>query len=173
MKTLIVSLFALTLNATNVFAADLYLVEPMVCRGEIIGNPREMHPSYAQLLMVVTSFKSTRRDGSLADSLEIRNDYAARGEKMDPETANFGEVWQRSPMYVKGDSVFHPSVSGRDDQLKLKIRSKVINRNGTETHTLTGYLSTEGDVAGRKGYQLECKAVVVENVKRVDDNTRR
>lgn len=173
MKILIISALALV-TSFPAFAAEKYFVQNMVCKGEIDGNPREMHPSYTQILMVFTSFKSTRRDGSLADSLEVKNDYAGPGEKLDENSARFGEVWQMGPLYKSGQRVFRKSLSGRDDDLNLTVKY-VQHRRGANVEILEGYWSTDGDVANRKGYKLRCTANVVseDEIKRIDDNTAR
>lgn len=174
MKTLVLAAFALAFGATDVFAAsELYFVQDMECRGTVEGGAHS-GADYSQILMVFTSFKSTRRDGTLANSLEIKNDYAKLGEKMDPETANWGEIWQGAPLRKAGQKVFRKSLSGRDDDLELTVKY-VQHRRGAQVEILEGFWSTEGDVGGRKGYNLRCTAHVVgeDEIKRIDDNTAR
>lgn len=162
------SLSALMVLATlPAFATDHYLVEPMLCQGKIFGDNSRVHPDYSQVLMKFTSFKSTRKDGTLVDSLQVENAYFGPDEIISPEAAEFVEAWYMGPLKKAGNRVFRADLSGRDDDLELKVISA---KDGTET--LEGTYSDPGSVAGSYGYKLTCEATITDKPSRVDNFAR-
>ena len=156
----------LALAALPAIAPDAYLVEPMLCQGRIFGDTSKVHPDYSQVLMKFTSFKSTRKDGSLADSLQIENAYFGPDETVQPESAQFVETWYTGPLKKKGGQVTRASLSGRSDRLELKVLATT-----GHTEKLEGEYVIPHGVTGPYGYRLDCTATVVENPSRVDNFT--
>ena len=164
-KILLLSLIAFSAKA------ELYTVDPMICKGKLIGDTTQVHTSYTKLLQKFESFQSTRRDGTLANSLEVSNSYASPGERLDVSTASWGEVWQMGPLSLKGKNVVRKDLSGRGDDLALTITgTKTVN--GKRVDTLKGTWMNPNSVAGSYGYQLECQATVVKTPSRRDDCRR-
>jgi hypothetical protein len=74
------------------------------------------------------------------------------------------------PLYNEGKRVFHTELSGRNDELELKVIStKQIN--GQRKEVLKGSWSLVGTTVGYYTYNLECTATVFDSPKRVDDFT--
>ena len=159
-------LFSMGVYADN----PLYLVEPMACEGTITGDISNVHPDYHKMRMVLTSLLSTRHDGSRANSLEVQNFYASPDEEFDVEDYA-SEVWYMGPLRQRGKkTVYRNDLSGRDDNLRLRITSSN-TKNGVRTDQLKGSLGRPNTVAGSYGYNLKCKANIVEKPSRVDDFT--
>jgi hypothetical protein len=166
---MLTSLSALLALATlPAIASDAYLVEPMLCQGRIFGDTSRVHPDYSQVLMRFISFKSTRKDGSLADSLQIENAYFGPEETVLLDSADFVETWYTGPLRKKGDQVNRSALSGHGDGLELKVSAT----NGNTEKLEGDYLIPHG-VTGSYGYHLSCTATVVENPSRVDNFTAR
>lgn len=150
---------------------DLYLVESMTCTGKINKKPDYMHTDYVSIAMKFTSFQSKRKDGSVADSLEIRYKYT--GQKLaKPDFENLKGVWFASPLRKIGDEVYRDDMTGHDEDLELKVTS-TDSRDGKTIENLVGTWN-RGD--GRPGgylYNLECQANVVQKVSRIDDRASR
>jgi len=164
MKTL---LAVLTLATVLPSYAGLYTVDPMICRGKLLPNTR-VHESYTELLQRFVSFSSTRRNGTLAPSLEVSNVYGNPGQVISA-TADGQEVWQLKPLRLNGNKVTHPDFVG---ELQLTIvSSKTVG--GKRTDTLRGNWIQSGSVVGGHGYELNCTANVVKTPSRVDDMTCR
>jgi hypothetical protein len=158
----------LALATVPVSAAENYLVEPMLCEGRIYGDTSRISPDYFQVLMKFTSFKSTRKEGGLADSLQVENAYFGPGETIIPEQADFMETWYMGPLKKSGARVYRSSLTGRGDDLELKV----ISTSGS-AEILEGNFENPHTVAGAHGYKLKCKSKVVETPSRIDDNTSR
>lgn len=147
--------------------ADLYVVDPMICRGKLMPNAR-VHESYTELLQKFESFTSMRRNGTPAPSLEVSNAYGNPGEQLEEASARWGEVWQMAPLRVKGNKVTHPNFVGT---LDLTITSSK-TAGGTRTDTLTGVWFQGDSVAGGHGYNVTCTANVVKTPARTVDCRR-
>jgi hypothetical protein len=165
----IVVVFSMLLSA-QAFADSFYLVEPMICKGKRFGA-QQASDDYAQLVIRFTSFRSTRRDGTLANSLQVETFYFAPDEDTTIDADSAGERWHLSPLRRDGSRVYHPSLSGRDDRLELRILESS-RRQGAVTHTLVGQYIVSGSVVGDYAYKLSCVARVVKTPSRVDDYTR-
>ena len=175
MKSLVLSALAFVLAAPAFAASEVYYVQPMNCVGLVQGDTSRISDDYTQILMKFTSFKSTRRDGSLADSLEIQNAYFGPNEKVEEnEKTWWAEGWHGAPLRKNGNRVFRKSLSGRDDDLNLTVK-QVKNVRGERVEILEGFYDNGDDVGGTKGYKLRCEATVVseDEIKRIDDATRR
>ena len=175
MKTLVLSTLALAFGTQAFAASEIYYVQSMKCEGLVQGDTSRISDDYTKILMKFTSFKSTRRDGSLADSLEIQNAYFGPNEKVEEtENTRWAEGWHGAPLRKSGQRVFRKSLSGRDDDLNLTVKY-VQHRRGARIEILEGFYDNGDDVGGTKGYKLRCTANVVseDEVKRIDDNTRR
>ena len=144
--------------------AGLYIVDPMICRGQLLPSSGA-HESYTVLLQKFESFRSTRRNGTLAPSLEVSNTYGNPGEVINERTAVGQEVWQLAPLRVTGNKVTHPSFVG---ELDLTI-TQTVTRNGKRTDTLRGTWLQSGSVVSGHGYNLTCTAKVVAVPTRTDD----
>lgn len=164
--------FAQDFDLNAVSTDNLYLVEPMICIGLIDKQPSSMNNDYRQILMKLVSFKSKRTNGTFANSLEVNNDYAPKTVKMDPESDNYSEQWYMGPLSIQGDKVIRKNLSGRNDDLNLKITSRTV-KNGKVTHELSGTYGLEGTVVGSYKYNMKCTATVVTEPSRRDDNTSR
>ncbi|MEY4630777.1 MAG: hypothetical protein RIQ81_897 [Pseudomonadota bacterium] len=134
-----------------------YLVEPMVCVGLIKSKPAGMHPDYEGILMKFQSFKSKRRDGRWVDSLEVQNRYFQRDADIPDSEGPFGESWYMGPLYSDGKVVTRESLSGRGDNLNLRLvgKDKV---GGRTVHKLKGTYGVKGSVVGSYTYELTCEA---------------
>lgn len=147
-------------------SSPIYKVEPMLCAGTIAKKPAGMNSDYEQILMKLVSFKSKRSDGVWVDSLEVSNAYFKRSETIDMDTDNFGEVWYMGPLSLKGKQVSRSNLSGRGDNLALKIVG-----TGSKD-TLEGTYSLKGTVVGDYTYNMKCTANPVREPSRRDDNTK-
>lgn len=170
MKTAILTLI-LTLATSAAFASELYIVEPMNCRGEIYGNTDQVHPSYTQLALTLNSARSVRRDQTFADSLEVSEDYAGLGEEVVFNHKAGSGGWYMGPLIVEGKNVTRKNLSNRGDDLNLKIVSSR-RKNGQRFDKLVGTWFQEGSVAGAHGYKLTCIAQVVREAELVIDMTK-
>lgn len=166
MKRIATAILA-TVIASSAQAAT-YLVEPMLCGGRIEKRPGEIHPDYSKILMKFVSFKSKRTDGQWVDSLSVSNDYFGPNEPIDYDTEHFGEEWFMGPLSISGKQVSRKSLSGRNDDLNLKIKNS-IRQNGKRIDTLEGTYAP--NKSGSYVYKLNCKATVVTEPSRRDDNT--
>lgn len=157
MKAILVSLTVL-MSVQAMAAERMYLVEPMKCVSTLTSKNKGMAKGYEKENMTFTSMKSTRRDGSLASVLEIERDFASNG--------------YMSPLFISDDGVIKKEIGSYDETIVLKVvKSEVVN--GQRIDTLKGTMSAKGTVVGNTTHSLDCKAVVVNKVKRVDDFTAR
>ena len=162
----------LCLNVTA-FAAEsrLYFVEPMQCTGEIYGETARVPKGFYKIHIQLVSFKSTRLDGSLANSLEVAMNFYHMEEAIDLNASEFDDILYMGPLVKSDDKVKRKSLSGRNDHLDLKIseRSRV---EGKRVDHLTGTYFIPESAEGAYGYKLECEARVVRTPTRVDDFRR-
>lgn len=149
-----------------------YITDPMYCAGKIIGNSRHVHSDYSQILVKYSTFFSVRRDRSKALSLEVSNAYFGPTEKIDVTKASYGEVWYMAPLAIDGNLVFRTSLSGREDDLNLKVVGSRSTRNG-RVDQLVGTWMLPNTPAGSYGYALKCEARVVSTPTRIIDLTRK
>lgn len=153
-----------------------YHVQSMICVGTITSQTNNrVDPSYSRIGIKLTSFKSTRKHGTLADSLEWINTYANPGEKLDLNFKNYSERWYLSPLYINDyGEVYKLDVSGRGENLRLKIFESKSARgtNVLRKDILIGSLSNPNSVAGSYGYALNCEAIVVSQPQLIMDFTR-
>jgi len=147
-----------------------YFVEPMTCIGGL-QDPEAYRgaDSYRAIKMIFTSFKSTRIDGSLADSLEVRNFYGKTIKEVE-SSERYGEEFHMGPLRKDQSQVYRQELSGRDDDVVLEIK-KTVREDGVRTDTLEGTYTLEGTTIGDYGYDLKCTAHVVKTPSRVDDFT--
>ncbi len=158
-------------SVSQAFADTPYIVEPMICKGKIYGNTEQVHSSYAQILIKLNTFYSKRKDGSLALSLNVQNDYAYENTRMDAKTASWGESWFMGPMTRNGNKI-NPKELTPFHKLSLKvIESKVLD-DGRLFQVLNGILEIKNSPAGSYGYRLKCKAIVVKKPSGVMDLTK-
>lgn len=170
MKNTVLSI-ALALTGSLAQAGSLYLVEPMKCIGTKVGGGN-VHPSFAQVAMTLTSFRSMRRDGSLANSLQVSNVYFNPAEKV-----VFGqpgqEEWFLSPLKLTDSEVSHLSLGSPNESLRLHIVSRGSEYLGRRTDKLEGTWGRPGSVAGDYSYSLKCQAIVVAKASKILDYTNR
>lgn len=134
------------------FAAKL-LVEPMTCKAV-----QTSEDGYGNFTMTFLSFKSTKRDGSLVDSLEIQRPSHSDG--------------YYSPLYISDQGVITKNLGGFDEKLRLTaVDYDPDNEDYPYTLKLKGKLTAKGTVVGDTSYRLTCTATVVDTVKRIDDAT--
>lgn len=159
------------MSPTHALADTPYIVEPMICKGKIFGNTAQVHPSYAQIMMKFNNFYSTRKDGSLALSLNVQNDYAPEGYRMDEDNASWVESWFMGPITRDGNEI-NDKVLVSFQTLKLKITQSRELEDGRKLQILDGLLLIKYGSVGNYGYRLKCKAIVVKQPSGVMDLTR-
>ncbi len=157
--------FAKTTRKPASSIGDLYLVEPMLCSGKVASKPASMQEDYVNITMQFTSFLAKRKDGSFANSLEVKNGYGSNSSVGD-------EVWYMSPLRKINQTVHHDALSGRNDELDLTIE-KTETKGGQTVQTLRGTWAPDGTVVGNYTYNLNCTATLVKKPSRVDDLTRK
>jgi hypothetical protein len=159
-------------SVSQAFAAVPYFVEPMNCKGKIVGNTGQVHSSYFQIGMQLKSFLSRRADGKLASSLEVKNSYFGPHERVVFDPEHYSEQWFMGPLAREGKHVVRKNLSGRGDDLKLTVVETRVN-GGLKRERLVGTYMNPNSVAGSYGYELQCVATVVAEPSTVVDNTRR
>lgn len=162
-------LFAILLISGTFASADVkYLVQSMICKGTItslLGN--QVHPSYSQIGIKLTSFKSMRRDGVLVDSLEWLNTYAGPAEKLDLSFNGYSEQWFMAPLYMNSNK----EVYKEDLRLKIVSSQPAYGTNVIRKDFLVGTYGRPNSVAGSYGYKLTCEATVVSQPQKILDFT--
>jgi len=131
----------------------MILVEPMTCKAK-----QTSEDGYGDFTMTFTSFKSTRKDGTLANSLEIERPSHSNG--------------YTSPLYISKDGVITKELGAYNE--KVTLTAKNYDKDRTDypyTLKLKGELTAEGTVVGDTSYNLTCTANVVKKVSRIDDYT--
>ncbi len=171
------SLFSFASQATDTSCADgVYCVEEMVCVVSMKSPPQSMHPDFHHRVIEIKTFKSTRRDGSLVDSLQM-GDFPAG-----PTKPSLQQAWDQAdflygnygrPMTIHGLTVtlsWGPT-SNFSEGVNLEIVG-IKKGQGYRVHRLRGTEVITGDVVGSFRQNYECEAHVVDELSRVDDYTR-
>lgn len=151
---------AACMNASSAVAArpSAYVVDPMICVGKIVGNPKGVHSSFFQVLIRMTSAYSMRRDGSKALSLEVTNSYYGPREKIDLNNFSIDEIGYTSSLYSDDLTVSKTDFFRNRESLELKIVSSKAAKNGARIDKLVGVWSRSSTAAGSVSYQLQCEA---------------
>jgi hypothetical protein len=156
-KTIVLAALACIASSPALSSAaskKIYLVEPMTCKGK-----RTSERGYDNIELTFTSFKSTRRDGSKANSLEVSTSYSSN--------------LYTGPLYLADGRFIKKELGAYDEHMDLKVvRSSDITDKGRKD-ILRGTLTAKGTVVGDTSYDLVCVAQVVNKVSRVDDFTAR
>ena len=153
------ALVLMTLFAvTSAEAAQKIYVDKLECTGPVVNKPSSMHPSYSTIFIEVQSFRSMRRDGTLADSTDWAFGY---GKKEDVG----GERWYNGNLMRSGNKVFRT-----DEGLALTIDESYQDKQYGFIR-LTGTYGRQGTVVGDYYYKLKCTARVVKKPSRIDDYT--
>ena len=169
MKNIALTLI-LTLASSAAFASSLYIVEPMNCTGQIYGDTSQVDPSYTQLALTINSARSMRKDGTLANSIEVNEEYFGPKEAVTFKHVAGTGGWYMGPLTIELDQVTRKNVSGRGDDLNLKVVG-TYHKHGRSYDKLEGTWFQPDSVAGAYGYKLTCAAVVVEEASLVIDQT--
>jgi hypothetical protein len=164
MKTLSLIALSLVLVSSAHAEAAKYIVESLVCVGKINQQPAGMHDDYVQMVLKVTSFRSMRKDGSLADSTETGIEYFNKNAKVNRYVTSFGEVFYSAPLYRFGNKV-----KNVDGDLNLTITEGAEKTLGSMK--LVGTYGRKESVVGSYFYNLDCSANVVKKSTRIDDLT--
>lgn len=162
-------LIAMLLISGTFASADVkYLVQSMICKGTItslLGT--QVDPSFSQIGIKLTSFKSMRRDGVMVDSLEWLNTYAGPTEKLDLSFSGYSERWFMAPLYLNSNNEVYK------DELRLKIVSSkpAYGTNVLRKDYLVGTFGRPNTVAGSYSYKLTCEATIVSKPQTILDFT--
>jgi len=159
-------------------AAGVYCADEMVCvRTVSYPQPTSMHPDYYNSVVSVKTLKSTRRDGSLVDALQISDDPVG------PKTPSVKAAWSMAsfnsgnygaPMRVKGNQVILPW--GPTSNFSQGVRFTIVAsrlQNGHRLDVLRGQEHVKGDLVGSYSSTYVCEAKVVTQLSRIDDFTSR
>lgn len=152
-------------------APELYFVEPMVCTGAVNQRPPGWARSYDQAGVNITSFKSMRKDCTLADSSSTSASYFEKGETVTvsskPEVAD----WFDRPLLKDGDTVSLPN-GAWPGEVELKIiNSGIVAVGGKRTDILKGRQMILKKDGQEYYYDFTCTANVVENPSTIVNNT--
>ncbi|MFN8789824.1 MAG: hypothetical protein ACK5Y2_00030 [Bdellovibrionales bacterium] len=147
------------LSSVSFAQAKMYLVEPMKCTGRLVSNNPSMHPSWKNKIYEweFTSFKSTRRGGTLADSLEIKS-----------STTSYGYT---SPLFIERDGSIKKQIGAYRETLRLQVVSSRADGHGNRIDHLVGTVEAIDTVVGDTAYNVNCTARVVKKVTRIDNHT--
>lgn len=147
-------------------AVQKYIVQDLNCVGKINQKPAYMQDDYVKMVLKVTSFRSMRKDGTLADSAEFGIAYFHKNAKVDRYTDRSHEGWFGSSLLRDGTTVFN---SDRDLNLVIvEGAEKTLGRM-----KLKGTYGRTNTPVGSYFYNLDCYADVVKKTSRIDDYTNR
>lgn len=161
---------ALLMTGVSVNAApEIYLVEPMVCKGELNASIPGWADSYNRVGLKVTSFRSMRKNCTLADSTATVPEFFEKTEQiataMTPEIGN----WFNHALTKDGDKVLIPSGAWTND-VELKVTgSKEVD--GKRIDTLVGREVVLNKDGKEYFYDYTCEAIVVEQAAHIENNT--
>lgn len=146
--------------------AELYFVEPMICKGQWNERPPGYHESFEKAGLKITSFFSVRKkDCSLANSSSTLVDHAYANEEIVFPEYSIGN-WLGSPLKIYGKKVIIPNgVRGNNIELTITSSSQ---ENGQRIDSLSG----REVLFDNYYYDLNCTAVVVKKPSHVENNTK-
>ncbi len=171
LRSLLATLGLLLIGAAAQAAPELYFVEPMVCTGAVNLRPPGWARSYDQAGVNITSFKSMRKDCTLADSSSTSANYFEKGETVTvsskPEVAD----WFDRPLLKDGDTVSLPN-GAWPGEMELKIiNSGIVAVDGKRTDILKGRQLIMKKDGQEYYYDFTCTATVVETPSTIVNNT--
>lgn len=168
-STLAFLVSTLVLSASAQAAGDLYIVEPMVCKAVINQRPPGWADSYDKAGVKVTSFKSMRRDCTLADSSATNPEYFRADETItiDPKPEIAG--WFDAPLKKYGNKVVLAN-GAWPGEVELMIVSSTPTFAGS-----TDILEGRQMILQKDGqdyyYDFKCEALVVPTASIIENYT--
>lgn len=156
-------------GASAYAAGELYIVEPMICQGVLNQRPPQWDPSYDKASVKVTSFKSMRRDCTLADSSATNSEYFRADETItvDPKPEIAG--WYGAPLKKYGNKVVLSNGAWPGEAELTIVSSKTTFAGSTDI------LEGRQMILQKDGqdyyYDFKCEALVVPTASIIENYT--
>lgn len=163
-------LAGLLIVSSGAFATpELYLVETMVCEGQLNQRPPGWDSSFDKAHVKVTSFYSVRRDCTLADSSATTATYFEAAAPIPEDSAPEITGWYGPPLKKNADKVTMPN-GAWPDEVELTVTASTTSATG-QTDTLQGREMVLQKDGQDYYYDLTCQANVVEKASIVENHT--